>query len=87
MYPNYNGFFSMVLLAACHSCYCFTLLDFGSYSSNIDRDVLANSLLGKELKSDKIQLPTDEPLGGCIFSPFPYYLLGDKIFPLKKMVD
>ena len=46
--------------------------------------VLANSLLGKGLESNKIQLPPDEPLDGCAFSPLPYYLLGDDIFPLKK---
>ena len=74
----------MVLLAVCNADYCFTLFDFGSYGSNNDCGVLANSLLGKGLESNKIQLPPDEPLDGCAFSPLPYYLLGDDIFPLKK---
>ena len=67
----------------CDADYCFTLFDFGSYTSNNDCGVLANSLLGKGLESNKIQLPPDEPLDCCAFSPLPYYLLGDDIFPLK----
>ena len=46
--------------------------------------MLANSLLGKGLGSNKTQLPPDEPLDGCAFSSLPYYLLGDDVFPLKK---
>ena len=53
LYHNYKGFFSMVLLAVCDADYCFTLV--------------ANSLLGKGLESNKIQLPPDEPLDGCTF--------------------
>ena len=74
---NDKGFFRMVLLAVCDAGYCFTLF----YN---DCGVLANSFSGKGLESNKIQLPPDEPLDGCLFSPQPYYLLGDDIFPLKK---
>ena len=74
----------MVLLAVCDADYCFTLFDFESYGSNNDCDVLADFMLGKGLKSNKIQLPPDEPLDGCAFSPLHYYLLGGDIFPLKK---
>ena len=84
LYHNYNGFFSMVLLAVCDGDHCFRLFDFGSYGSNNDCVVLANSLLGKGLETNKIQLPLYEPLDGCAFSPLPYYLLGDDIFTLKK---
>ena len=77
LYHNYKGFFRMVLLAVCDAGYCFTLF----YN---DCNVLANSFLRKGLESNKIQLPPDEPLDGCAFSPLPYYLLGDDIFPLKK---
>ena len=68
----------------CDADYCFTLFHFGSYGSNNDCGVLSNSLLGKGLESNKIQLPPDEPLDGCAFLPLPYYLLGDNIFPWKK---
>ena len=74
----------MVLLAVCDADYCFTLFYFESYGSNNDCDVLADFLLGKGLESNKIQLPPDEPLDGCAFSPLHYYLLGDDIFLLKK---
>ena len=77
----------MVLLAVCNADYCFTLFDFGSYGSNNDCGVPANCLLGKGLESNKIYFPPDEPLDGCAFSPLLYYLLGDDIFSLKKMVD
>ena len=76
LYHNYKGFF--------YADYCFKLFDFGSYGTNNECGVLANSLLGKGLESNKIQLPPDESLDGCAFSPLPYYLLGDDIFPLKK---
>ena len=46
--------------------------------------ILANSLLGKELESNKIQLPPDEPLDGCAFSPLPYYLLVTIFFLWKN---
>ena len=74
----------MVLLAICDADYCFTLFDFGSYGSNNDCGILANSQLGKALESNGLHIPKDEPLEGCAFSPLPYYLLGDDIFPLKK---
>ena len=76
LYHNCEGFFSMVLLVVCDADYYFTLFDLGSYGSNIDCGVLANSLLGKGLESNKTQLPPDEPLDGCAFSLLPYYLLG-----------
>ena len=84
LYHNCKGFFSVVLLAVCDADCCFTLFDFGSYGSNNECSVLANSLLGKGLESNKIQLPPDEPSDGCAFSPLPYYLLVDDIFPQKK---
>ena len=60
--------------------YCFTLFNFRGYGSNNDCGMLANSLLGKGVESNKIHLPTDEPE----FSLLPYCLLGGDIFPLKK---
>ena len=85
LYHNCKGFFSVVLLAVCDADCCFTLFDFGSYGSNNECSVLANSLLGKGLESNKIQLPPDEPSDGCAFSPLPYYLLVDDIFPQKNV--
>ena len=86
LHHNYKGFFSMVLLSVCDADYCFTLFDFGSYGSNNDSGVLANSHLEKGLESNKIHLPPDEPLDGCAFSPLPcHYLLGDDIYELLEL--
>ena len=75
LYHNYKGLFSMVLLAVCDADYCFTVFDFGSYGSNNDCE---------ELEANTFNIPEDEPLDGCNFTPLPYFLLGDDIFPLKK---
>ena len=46
LYYNYKGFYSIVLLAVCDANYSFTLFDIGSYESNNDSGVLANSEMG-----------------------------------------
>ena len=74
----------MVLLAVCDAGYSFTLFDFGSYGSNNDRDVLSNSLMGEGLETNTFNIPEDEPLDGCKFTPLPYFLLEDDFFLLKK---
>ena len=84
LYHNYKGFSSMVLLAVCDADYIFTLFDFGSYGSNDDCGALSNSLMGEGLETNTFNIPEDEPLDRCEFTPRPYFLLGDDIFPLKK---
>ena len=68
----------MALLAVCDADYCFTLFDFGSYGSNNDCGVLSNLLMGEGLETNTFNIPEDEPLDGCKFTPLPYF------FPLKK---
>ncbi|XP_066910825.1 putative nuclease HARBI1 [Clytia hemisphaerica] len=80
---NYKGFYSIVLLAVCDANYCFTLYDVGSYGSNNDSGVLANSEMGMRFEEKDFDLPKDEKLSGCNFGPLPYFLVGDEIFPLK----
>ena len=41
-------------------------------------------MMDEGLETNIFNIPEDEPLGGCKFTPFPYFLLGDDIFPLKK---
>ena len=86
LYHNYKGFFSLVLLAVCNADYSFTLFDYSSYESNNGCGVLLNSLMGKGLETNTLNIPEDEPLDGCKFTSLPYFLLGDDIFPLKKPV-
>ena len=83
LYHNYEGFFSIVLLAVCDADYCFTLFDLGSYGSNNDSGVLANSSMGQLFENGNMKLPPPEILPACSFEPLPYFLLGDEIFPLK----
>ena len=83
LFHNYKGFFSIVLLAICDADYCFTLYDIGSYGSNNDSGVLANSVMGQLLENNRCRVPSPEKLDGCSFEPLPYYLVGDEIFPLK----
>ena len=74
----------MVLLAVCDADYCFTLFDFGSYGSNNDCGVLSNSLMGEGLETNTFNIPENDQVDECKFTPLPYVLLGDNIFPLKK---
>ena len=41
-------------------------------------------MMDEGLETNTFNIPEDEPLGGCKFTPFPYFLLGDDTFPLKK---
>ena len=65
-------------------CYCFTLFDFGSYGSNNDCGGLSNSLMDEKLETNTFNIPEDEPLDGCKFTPLPYFLLRGNIFPFRK---
>ena len=47
LYYNYEGFFSIVLMAVCDGNYNFALVDIGQYGSNNDSDVFSNSEMGK----------------------------------------
>ena len=52
LYHNYKGVYSMVLLTVCDVDNSFTMYDIGSYGSNNDSGVLANSTFGKRLDSN-----------------------------------
>ena len=84
LYYNNKGPFSMVLLAICDANYCFTLFDFGQYRSNNDSRALANSQLGQMFEDDLLHVPPNTKLPKDDLHDCPYFLLRDKIFPLKK---
>ena len=81
---NYKSHFSLQFLAMCDACYCFTLVDIGSYGSNNDTGVLNNSSFGKRFASGTMNIPLPRSVEGCRFDPLPYYIVGDDIFPLKE---
>ena len=63
----------MVLLAACKADYCLTVFDFSSYGSNNDCGVLSNSLIFEGVETNNFNIPENEPLGGCKFTPLSYF--------------
>ena len=83
LFHNYNGFFSIVLMAVCDANYCFTLTDVSRYGSNKNSGVLNRSEIGKRLSAGEMHLLELESLPGCPFDLLPFYLLRNKIFPLK----
>lgn len=58
LYYNYKKTFSILLLAACDYKYKFILIDFGSYGSESDGGVFAESNLSKSLHDNTLNLPT-----------------------------
>ena len=65
LFHNYEGTFSIVLLAAVDAKYCFRVVDVGSYGRTSDRGTLANSTFGQALVDHTLQLPEDALLPGA----------------------
>ena len=83
LYYNYKGFYSVVLMAVWDANYCFSLIDIGQYVSNNDSGVLAASKMGELFKDNEMNLPSSSKISGSDDFDFPYFPLGDEIFPLK----
>ncbi|KAK3920483.1 Protein ALP1-like [Frankliniella fusca] len=84
-YFNYKGFFSIVLLAVVDAHYRFTFVDVGQYGSMSDGGVWSISELSQALENGELEVPPDRPLPGDPNNvPFPYFIVGDEAFPLKK---
>lgn len=84
LFFNYKGTFSLVLMALVDADYCFSAVDIGSYGSNSDGGIFANSLLGQGLATNQLNLrpPVCLP-GGSLLGPMPSVVVGDEAFPLK----
>ena len=76
LYHNYEGFFSIVLLAMCDANYCFTLFDLGSYGSNNDSGILAHSEMGNRFEFNEMNLPEPTYLPGITMQNLPLFLTG-----------
>ena len=79
---NYKGLYSLNLLAFCDACYNFSMIDVGQYGSNNDSGVLLNSEMGQGFEENKLNVPDQTFLKDTDLE-LPFYLVGDKIFPLK----
>ena len=82
LYHNYEGTFSIALLATCDVKYNFSLADFGQYGFNNDGGILAQSKISSDFEKNTLNLPESEVLPGTNLD-IPYLLVGDEIFPLK----
>lgn len=61
---NYEGFFSLSLLAVCDAKYRFSLVNGGQYGSKNDSGVLIASEIGKEFETNSLAVPEPEKLDG-----------------------
>ena len=86
LYHNYKGFFSLVLLTVYDARYCFTMYDVGHNGSSNDSGILAKSKMSELLDNSQMKIPELKTLYSCNYDPIPYYLVGDKIFPLKTWI-
>lgn len=83
---NYLKTFSVVLLAICDAKKNFVYVDIGAYGGQSDGGVLNNSSFGNRLDSNGINFPQPIPLPG-LSSTFPYFIIANAAFPLKKQIQ
>ncbi|XP_030749395.1 protein ALP1-like [Sitophilus oryzae] len=85
LFYNYKNTFSIVLLAACDSKYCFTLVDIGAYGSQSDGGIFRHSIFGQRREENDLNIPEATTLNGCS-TRLPYFLVADEAFPLKSFI-
>ena len=69
-------------MAVCDAQYCFTLVNVSDFGSNNDSGILAKSSMEKQFEEQKIKITSAKPLLGYKEN-FPYFVVGDEVFPLK----
>lgn len=85
LYFNYNGRFSVVLMALVDAAYKFIAIDVGSYGRNSDGGIFSNSSLGKATATKQLHIPDHEPLSSdSSLGPMPYVIVGDEALPLME---
>ena len=55
----------------------------GECVNNNDSGVLANSGSAYLIENEKLAVPSTEKISGCALERFPFFLVGDEMFPLK----
>jgi hypothetical protein len=82
---NYKGAHSIVLMAICDAYYRFVYVSIGDTGRRGDAGVFANCGLGERLDSNYFHFPPDSKIPKSQ-KYFPYILLGDDAFPLKRNI-
>ena len=82
LYHNYNGFFSIVMLALVDGQYKFRWVDAGTAGSCSDAQIFNASQLKRRIEDGRIGFPDPAPItqGG---PDVPYFILADDAFTLK----
>lgn len=82
-YFCYKKTFSIVLLALVGPYYKFLIVDIGGLGKNSNGNIFANSEMGKALRDNKMNIPSDYPLPGTE-EPIPHVFVGDAAFSFGK---
>ncbi|XP_023228048.1 protein ALP1-like [Centruroides sculpturatus] len=82
LYFNYKKTFSIVLMAIVDANYKFICVDIGAYGKNSDGGIFSNSIIGKALPADTLNVPEEKYLPGTEIL-MPHVIIGDEAFPLK----
>ena len=85
IYYNYKGFYSVVLMAAVDSEYCFMWCSVGYAGSSSDAGIYKRSRLKRGLDHRTLGLPDPEPIRGDD-RDIPYFFVGDDAFPLQPFL-
>ena len=84
LWCNYEGTFSIVLMALVDADYKFTFIDVGDYGSNADGSIFRNSAFGQAFINGQLNVPgpaalPNFPEGGLL----PHCIVADEAFPLR----
>ncbi|KAL0185365.1 hypothetical protein M9458_021062, partial [Cirrhinus mrigala] len=69
--PNYNGTYSILLLAVVDANYCFRVINVDAYGHGSDDGILRDSAFGRALEAEHLR-------------PLPYSFVADEAFPLRR---
>ena len=62
----------------------FIIVEIGDAGRQSDAGVLSNSEFGQALENDTLTIPNPTPLAGVPKSDYPFVIVRDEGFPLKK---
>lgn len=86
LYFNYKKQFSIVLMAISDYLYRFSLVDIGAYGGNSDGGIFEASNIGKNLKSNGLNLPTSLAYLPKSNISMPGFFIADAAFPLCSQI-